>query len=64
MEKRVMKCITIRKEQNDFIREEGLPLSRFVQGELDEFMKLRKKFQMFKKEVDEDEKRNEEIKQD
>ena len=42
------KCITIRKDQEDFlINEQSFKLSKFVQAKLDEYIKFKKDYNQF-----------------
>lgn len=48
-EKFVAKCVTITKEQNEFLMGErrGFKLSKFLQAKLDEYIKFRKEYRDF-----------------
>ena len=52
-DKCVIKSITIRSSQSDFLEDEDFVLSRFVQMKLDEYIKFRKESIQFSKEVNE-----------
>ena len=46
----IQKCITIRKEQEEFlIKENRFKLSKFVQAKLDEYIKMRRDYKEFEK---------------
>ena len=55
----VAKCVSIRKDQNDFLIEERttnvFKLSKFLQIKLDEYIKLRKEYKIFMEDKDEKE---------
>ena len=53
----VKKCITIGKDQNEFLKEERVfKLSRFVQSKLDEYIRFRKDYKQFMEKEVKDEK--------
>jgi len=44
----VQKCITIKKEQEEFLKDEKVfMLSKFVQSKLDEYIKMKKEYKEF-----------------